>query len=113
MSQIDVSINGRKYKISCDDGQEDHLVQLGAMVDKRVSELVAGVGQIGDNRLLVMASLLLADDLAEAQARLQTGDPGGAEAARAMAIEVEERAAQAIDQLAQRIEVIAEGLEAS
>ena len=64
MAQVDVAINGRSYQIACDDGQEAHLSQLGQYVDKRVRELVSAVGQIGDSRLLVMASLLIADELA-------------------------------------------------
>ena len=61
MAQVDVAINGKSYRIACDDGQEEHLLQLAAFVDQRVQELAASVGQIGDARLLVMASLLISD----------------------------------------------------
>lgn len=71
MSQVSVSINGHNYLISCDDGQEKHLTQLAQYVDKRIEELVASVGQVGDARLLVMASLLIADELSEAYADLE------------------------------------------
>ena len=76
MSQIDVTVNGRSYSIACDDGQEDHLRDLAAYVDKRVQELVATLGQVGDLKLLVMASLLIADELSEAFAA-QRGFIGG------------------------------------
>ncbi len=61
MAQVSVEINGRKYQIACDDGQEAHLKRLGDYIDNRVQELIAGVGQVGDERLLVMVSLLFAD----------------------------------------------------
>ncbi len=65
MAQVTVTINGRKYDISCDNGEEAHLTQLAEYVDRRVDELVAKVGQVGDARLLVMTSLLCADELSE------------------------------------------------
>ena len=52
MAQVSVTINGRGYDISCDDGQETHLFHLAEEVDRRVASLVASVGQIGDARLL-------------------------------------------------------------
>ena len=66
MALVTVTINGRDYEIACDDGQEAHLSRLGTYVDKRIGELVAAVGQVGGARLLVMASLLLADELSDA-----------------------------------------------
>ena len=108
MGQVDVSINGRSYQVACDDGQEDHVRQLGEYVDRRVQELVASVGQVGDSRLLVMSSLLVADELSEAYAALERGDRGagggGGHATEALAA--------AIDTLAARIESIAAELEA-
>ena len=71
MAQVEVSINGRSYQIVCDDGQEEHLAQLGKYIDQRVRELVAAVGQVGDSRLLVMVSLLIADELADTYANLK------------------------------------------
>ena len=63
MAQVSVTINGRGYDISCDDGQETHLFHLAEEVDRRVASLVASVGQIGDARLFLLASLLLADQI--------------------------------------------------
>jgi cell division protein ZapA len=65
MPQLAITINGRSYQIACEDGQEKHLSELGAYLDKRIKDLVGSVGQIGDTRLLVMASLLIADELSE------------------------------------------------
>ena len=65
MAQVDVSINGQSYRIACEDGQEDRLVDLATMVDEKVLELVNQIGQVGSNRLLVMAALIIADELVD------------------------------------------------
>ena len=72
MASVNVTINGRSYQIACDDGQEAHLKRLGNYIDKRIAELVASVGQIGDARLLVMASLLIADEMSDAYSKLES-----------------------------------------
>ncbi len=71
MAQVTVTINGRNYEIACDGGEEAHLTRLAQYVNRRVDELVANVGQVGDARLLVMASLLVADELSEVHAELE------------------------------------------
>ncbi len=110
MAQISVTINNRKYEIACDDGQEAHLTRLAQYVDKRVDELVAAVGQVGDARLLVMVSLLVADELSEVYTELDQSRndrrPGNAPAAAPPAFTATE-----IEALAERIEKIAESLE--
>jgi len=108
MAQVTVTINGRSYQIACDEGQEDRLRQLAGYVDKRVSELTAASGQAGDTRLLVMASLLIADELADAKAALaeaRNKEPHAPDAETAVA--------QGIEALAARIEDIAARLEAA
>ena len=65
MAQVDVSVNGQSYRIACEDGQEDRLVDLAAMVDEKVVGLVNQIGQVGSNRLLVMAALIIADELVD------------------------------------------------
>lgn len=106
MGQVAVTINGRKYDIACDDGQEAHLTRLAQYIDKRVDELIAAVGQIGDSRLLVMASLLVADELSEVYTELDGYRNDRAETAAAAATPELER-------LADRIESIADLLEAT
>lgn len=66
MTTITVEINNRKYEMACEDGQEDHLHSLAAGLDKQVSEMQAQFGQIGDVRLMVMASLMVSDNLEDA-----------------------------------------------
>ncbi|MEX2454062.1 MAG: cell division protein ZapA [Rhodospirillaceae bacterium] len=120
MAQVGVNINGRDYQIACDDGQEEHLSRLGQYVDKRVKELVSAVGQVGDSRLLVMTSLLIADELAETYAALkkaQAAEPaqdapdGGGPAASAEA-EAEDRLAELVEAAAARIEALTERIAA-
>lgn len=109
MAQVTVSINGRDYRVVCDDGQEAHVSRLGVYVDKRVGELVAAVGNVGDARVLVMVSLLLADELSEAYSDLDVAKAanGGATAK----LKAEETLGANIENLAKRIENIAERLE--
>lgn len=110
MAQIAVEVNGRRYQIACDDGQEAHLSRLGAYIDKRVQELVAAVGQIGDAHVLVMVSLLIADELSDAYAELEAGRGEGGAAART---EAEDKLAGTLEGLAARIEAVAERIEAA
>ena len=109
MAQVSVGINNRKYNISCDDGQEAHLTRLGNYVDKRVKELVAAVGQVGDAQLLVMVSLLVADELSDVYAELDVARSAD-EGASAMMM-AEDSLSEKIENLAARIEGIAERFE--
>jgi len=109
MSDVNVMINRRSYQIACDDGQEDHLRGLAALVDQRVDELVSTMGQIGDQRLLVMASLLLADEvqdvrknLDQAQDKLDTTASG---------TNAERQAVTALEGTAAKIEALAGAIE--
>ena len=71
MAQVNVSINGRAYRMACEDGQEEHLTKLAKNLDDRIGELRGKFGQIGDARLIVMAALTVADDLAEMGKKLR------------------------------------------
>jgi len=107
MAQVDVLINGKSYNVACDDGQENHLLQLAGYVDQRVQELVNSVGQVGDARLLVMASLLISDELSEIYAKKNKAKNTDSSAEDF----VEQKLAQVTNDLAQRIEQIADTLE--
>ena len=72
MANVTLTINKRNYDISCDNGEEVQLTRLGEYVNRRIDELVAKVGQVGDARLLVMVCLLLADELSEVYTELDT-----------------------------------------
>ena len=71
MSQVNVTINGRQFRMACEDGQEDHLTDLARDLDGRIVELRAKFGEIGDTRLTVMAAITVADELSEMAARFK------------------------------------------
>jgi cell division protein ZapA len=99
MPELDIQVNGRNYRVACGPGEEDRLLRLAADLDRRVSGLVRSFGQAGEGQLLMVAALLLADELDEAKnaAQARTG--------------LDERATAAMDQLAARLEQLAEQLE--
>jgi cell division protein ZapA len=70
MAQVTVTVNNKSYTLACDDGEEKHLTELAGEVDKRVAELAGDTGQSNEARLLLMAGLTLADDLALANERI-------------------------------------------
>ena len=106
MAQVTVVINNRKYDIACDDGQEKHLTNLAQYVDGKVSDLVASVGQVGDARLLVMTSLLVADELSDVYSELGKSKEGKADKSNTML------SATDLESITSRIQKIADKLEA-
>ncbi len=58
---VEIKINNQSYKISCENGEQDHIQNLSQIINKEVEGLVSNLGQIGDTRLLLMASLIIAD----------------------------------------------------
>lgn len=71
MSHINVTINGRQYRMACEPGQETRLLKLADGLETRVESLRGKFGEIGDGRLTVMAALMVADELVDAQARIR------------------------------------------
>ena len=71
MAQVNVTINGRQYRMACEDGQEGHLMRLAKDLDDRINKLRENFGEIGDTRLTVMAALTLADELIETSKRMR------------------------------------------
>ncbi|HLZ68200.1 MAG TPA: cell division protein ZapA [Aliidongia sp.] len=65
MGSVQVTVNGRNYSVACDEGQEAHVARLGSYLEQKVGQLVKSVGQVGDARLLVMASLMITDELVD------------------------------------------------
>jgi cell division protein ZapA len=63
VAQVTIRINGYAYTVGCDDGQENHLMQMASSVEDRINSIKAIGGQSGESRLLVLASLLMADEL--------------------------------------------------
>jgi cell division protein ZapA len=71
MSQVTVTINGRQFRMACEDGQEGHLMRLAQELDQRIDKLRGSFGEIGDARLNIMAALSLSDELADVTGRLK------------------------------------------
>ncbi|MER0237600.1 cell division protein ZapA [Fulvimarina sp. MAC8] len=72
MPQVVVTIDGKTYRMACGPGEEDHLHDLASGIEEKIQGLKDGVGQIGDQRLTIMAAIMTADELADAQNRINT-----------------------------------------
>ena len=113
MGKVSVSLNGRAFTIGCEDGQEPYLRELARHLDGHIQNLSGQVGQIGDLRLLLMASLVVADELKEAGKktealeaqvdRLKSDGMSHTERAEAG----RSRAAKALNEAAERLEALA------
>ncbi len=103
MAQVTLRINGYAYTVGCKDGEEEHLQAMAGEVERRIDTVKAVAGQSGEARMLVMASLLMADDLYE----LSKGRQGGAP----MPAPTDPKLGRRLGKLAQRAEDIALDLE--
>ncbi len=65
MPQVAVQINGKTYRMACDEGQEAHLLDLAHRFDRTINSLKGSFGEIGDQRLTVMAGVMVTDELVE------------------------------------------------
>ena len=102
MAQVSVTIDGRKYRLACNEGEEARLESLAGVIDDKIGEMRASFGEIGDQRLVIMAALTIADNLAEAR------DEAAAERKRSEAAELQAKAiASSLDELGSRLESIA------
>jgi cell division protein ZapA len=71
VAQVTVKINGYTYNVGCEDGQERHLMDMAAEVESRIDSIKALGSQSGEARLLVLAALLMADELHDQRNTLQ------------------------------------------
>ena len=65
MTKVTVSVNGNKYEVACEDGQEKHLLELTKMVEEHCSRLVSNLGDVSNAQLMLLVRLTLADELHE------------------------------------------------
>src|ERR1700742_958642 len=72
MAQVSVQVNGRPYVVGCEDGQEPRLRELAAAVDAQVRQVARDVGALGEARLMLLGALVMADEMAELRANLDT-----------------------------------------
>lgn len=109
MAQVTVRINGFAYTIGCQDGEEAHLEAMADEVESRIESIKAGAGPSGESRMLVMASLLMADDLYELRKQLKAAQAG--QLVVAPAPEGDGKLGRRLGKLAKRAEEIAADLE--
>lgn len=99
MAQVTLEIAGRRYDVSCRNGEEARLKELAKLVDMRTADVIRAVGRGNEAREMLLAALLLADDLDEARRQ------------RDAATRDAEMHGIAIEQIAERLEAIAGDLE--
>lgn len=111
MAQVTITVGGRHYRLSCDEGEEPHLAGLGEKLDTMIAELREAFGEIGDQRLTVMAAILALDRLGEAEKKVDAVKADISSAARENRDEsagrvkqIEEHFAGALEKAAARIE---------
>lgn len=102
MAEVSVRINGYVYTVGCEDGQESHLQAMAAEVDARIASIRAVGGQSGEARLLLLAALLLADELHDV--KLAPAAPPADDA-------TERTFSAELERLAEKAEAIADDLE--
>jgi cell division protein ZapA len=114
MGEVVVKVNGRDFGLRCADGEEPRIRRLAQYVDGKIGEFAKNLGQVGEARLILLAALVIADELSDANEAVQQAlnraravagpgaDPGG---------EASERAAAGIRGIAERIEAIAARIE--
>ncbi|GIS23711.1 MAG: hypothetical protein CM15mP124_1910 [Alphaproteobacteria bacterium] len=61
MAEVDITINGRSYRISCKDGEEERIKSLATLINNQVQKLSEKIGQLGEARMILLASLVLLD----------------------------------------------------
>ena len=116
MAQVNLTVNGRVYRMACEDGEEEHVTELGARFNAAIDELRGALGEIGDQRLMVMAGILMTDRLDDAERRLKRAEQDVRElkdrsSNSAMRIDsLEENFATALENAAERIERLADRL---
>jgi cell division protein ZapA len=110
MAHVVVTIAGRTYRMACDDGEEARLEALARLVEEKIHAMREGFGDIGEQRVVVMAAIAIADEAADARAKFTTMEAeivdlrARLEAQRREANALEERVAKALDGAASRIE---------
>ena len=117
MAQVNLSVNGRVYRMACEDGEEEHVLELGQRFNGAINELRSAMGEIGDQRLMVMAGILMTDRLGDSELRLKKAeqdirDLKDSRTDSAMRIErLEENFARSMEAAAARIELLTERLQ--
>ncbi len=110
MGQVSVTLNGRTYRLECGEGEENHLIALAEYLGSHVDTMKRKFGQVGDDRLILMASLLVTDELWELRRQMQELKSALAEARRDRSVSDESVKSVQVD-LAERVSSVADRLE--
>jgi cell division protein ZapA len=117
MPEVNVEIDGKKFRMACEDGQEEHLLGLAGRFSDQVTSLRGQFGEIGDNRLVVMAGIAVLDQLAESERRIAALNADIAQltlAGRELTLETEElerNFAKRLAEAARKVEAIATAID--
>ena len=106
MAELTIEVNGKRYTVGCEDGQEAHLRSLAEIIDARVREIAPDAGAMGETRLILLGALMLADEAAGLKARL-AGALARVELAEQTLDRSDEKMVAALDVAAQKIEAMA------
>jgi cell division protein ZapA len=117
MPEVNVEINGKKYRISCEPGQEEHLLGLANAFNQRVEGMKTVFGEIGDIRLTVMAGIALLDEFADAERKiavLKQDIAALTQAGNELTLEsedLERRFTKRLNEVARKVEAIATAID--
>ncbi len=114
MAEVSLNIHGKTYGIACDDGQENRVAEVGQYVDNRARDIASAGAASNENHLLVLTALVLADEIKDLRDSLQNAQANGNAAAdpytTGLSSEEEAQIVQSIEQLATRIDSVAQRL---
>ena len=106
MGRVTVDLNGKSYVLGCEDGGEAHLLKLAERIDEKLRQVPADGGAPGEARQILIAALMLADDLLGAEAGRAEADDRAGELGRRLD-GLEAKLSAALDAIADRLETMA------
>ena len=71
MANVNITLNGKEFLLSCDDGQEEHLIELAEQLNNRFASLKSQLGNIGENKLLLITSIKIMDEYFETKKKIE------------------------------------------
>ena len=116
MAQVTVTIDGKAYRMACEEGQEEHLTDLAVRFDRYVGHLKGQFGEIGDLRITVMAGIMVMDEISELTRRVAGLESeletlrGNRDTVLAATARTEEGIAAALSEVTSRIQGITDKL---
>lgn len=110
MGRVTIQINDKPYVIGCEEGGEDYLISLGQRIDAKVRQVAPEASALGDTRLMLVAALMIADELRAAETRLTETESRVSDIETAME-ELETKVVDALERAADRLEEMAPDLE--